>query len=122
MNSNLAKLELLYGKVNNSNVSRFDRYLSKRYFILNENYEIVLDKQNCKCIRLYDSEDDYDINLAPKGAYYDNNENVWCIDIDEDEFNSFDHTNEKYEYYKRIFYGEIPKYQDIKHILGKHLY
>ena len=73
--------------------------------MLDANYTIILNKQSCKFIRLYDSKDDYDIENAPNGSYYDNNENVWCIDIDidQDEFDLFDHTNDKYKYYEKIF-------------------
>jgi hypothetical protein len=119
----------LYEKNDNSHVSLFDKNLSKRYFVLNKNYEIILNKQDCKCIRLYNSQDEYDIDDAPAGSYYDSNENVWCIDMNEEEFQLFDETNEKYEYYKHIFAGEIIKalryfrqYKMEVNLFDKHFY
>lgn len=105
-----------------SKISRFDKYFTKRCFVLNKKYDIELNKLSCKCIRLYDSEDDYDIQTAPENSYYDNNENVWCIDMDEDEFNQ---THEKYEYYKKIFIGEIitllESNNNVHRFIDKHL-
>jgi hypothetical protein len=128
--SGFNEFKRLYGEMDNSRVSKFDRYLSKRYFVLGNNYSIELNKQSCKCIRLYDSEDEYDIPNAPNGSYYDESENVWCIDIDEEEFNAFDQTNEKYEYYKTIFAREMMRQlvylhkekKSINHLIGKHFY
>jgi hypothetical protein len=125
----MEKFVSLNANIDNTNVSKFDKYLSKRYFVLSDNYDVILNKTTGSRIRLYDSEDEYDINSAPNCSYYDNSENVWCIDVDEDDFNSFDEKNIKYEYYRNIFIGEIVKIlryyistgNDVKKLIGKHL-
>lgn len=81
-------------------LNKGDVNLSNYYF------EVDLSKYNiirvCDKIRIYDSEDNIDLDELPNESVYDSCENVHCIykfHIDEN--------NEKYEYYKQIFIDNL---------------